>query len=148
MDAYAREKKLTREIAPEVEGRLPGVSVLAVELLSPSRLCVYVDRPEGVDLALCEQVTRVLDSYRNHYAIEVSSPGPERPLRTEPHFRAAVGKSVRLKATGAGGVRRLRGVVLDADESAVVVNAAGVANEIPYDAIVRANLIDEGRKES
>lgn len=147
-DTYARERTLTREIAPEVEQRLPGVEVLAVELLSPSRLCVYVDRPEGVDLALCERVTRLLDSYRDRYAIDVSSPGPQRPLRTERHFRAAVGKTIQLKATGADGVRRLRAQVLRADERAVVVDAAGIEHEIPYEAIVRANLIDEGRKES
>ncbi len=147
-DIYAKEKTLTREIAPEVEQRLPGVEVLAVELLSPGRVCVYVDRPEGVDLALCERVTRVLDSYRGTYAIDVSSPGPERPLRTARHFRAAVGKTVQLKTTGADSVRRLRGDVLRADDHTVVIDAAGGECEIPYDAIVRANLIDEGRKES
>ncbi len=40
---YARERTLQEEIAPTVEERLPGVEVLAVELLSPSRFCVYVD---------------------------------------------------------------------------------------------------------
>jgi len=147
-DTYAKERTLTREIAPEVEQRLPGVEVLAVELLSPSRFCVYVDRPEGVDLSLCERVTRLLDSYRGTYSIDVSSPGPERPLRTERHFRAAVGKIIQLKTTGADGVRRLRGDVVRADERAVVVDAADGEHEIPYEAIARANLIDEGRKES
>jgi ribosome maturation factor RimP len=146
-DTYARERTLTREIAPEVEQRLPGVEVLAVELLSPTRICVYVDRPDGVDLELCERVTRLLDSYRNAYSIDVSSPGPERPLRNERHFRAAVGKTIKLKTTGADSVRRLRGEVLRADERTVVVDAAGVEHEIPYEAIVRANLIDEERKE-
>jgi len=146
-DTYARERTLTREIAPEVEQRLPGVEVLAVELLSPTRFCVYVDRPEGVDLALCERVTRLLDPYRGTYSIDVSSPGPERPLRTERHFRAAVGKTIQLKTTGADGVRRLRGDVLRADERAVVLDAAGVEHEIPYEAIGRANLVDEKRKE-
>jgi ribosome maturation factor RimP len=146
-DTYARERTLTREIAPEVEQRLPGVEVLAVELLSPSRICVYVDRPEGVDLALCERVTRLLDTYRGTYSIDVSSPGPERPLRTEQHFRAAVGKTIQLKTAGADGVRRLRADVLRADERAVVVDAAGVEHEIPYETIARANLIDDGRKE-
>ena len=98
-DTYARERTLTREIAPAVEGSLPGVEVLAVELLSPSRFCVYVDRPGGVDLALCERVTRLLDEYRNDYTIDVSSPGPERPLRTAAHFGDVVGQRVRLRTT-------------------------------------------------
>ncbi len=147
-DTYARERTLTREIAPAVEDSLPGVRVLAVELLSPSRLCVYVDRPGGVDLALCERVTRLLDEYRNDYAIDVSSPGPERPLRTADHFGDAVGQRVRLRTTGAGGARRLQAEVLRVGDQAVVVDASGVELEIPYEEIVRANLIDGGRKES
>ena len=54
---------------------MPGVDVLAVELLSPSRFCVYIDHPDGVDHALCARVTRVLDDYRSEYTIDVSSPG-------------------------------------------------------------------------
>ena len=146
-DTYARERTLTREIAPAVESNLPGVEVLAVELLSPSRLCVYVDRPSGVDLALCERVTRLLDEYRNDYTIDVSSPGPERPLRTADHFGSVVGQRVQLRTTGDSGVRKLRAEVLRVDDQAVVVDASGVQLEIPYEDIVRANLIDEGRKE-
>ena len=146
-DTYARERTLTREITSEVERSLPGVSVLAVELLSPSRFCVYVDRPGGVDLALCERVTRLLDPYRNDYAIDVSSPGPERPLRTASHFQCVVGQQVRLRTSGAGRAQRLRAKVLRAGDEAVVVDATGAELEIPYEEIVRANLIEEGRKE-
>jgi ribosome maturation factor RimP len=147
-DTYARERTLTLEIAPAVEDTLPGVRVLAVELLSPSRICVYVDRPGGVDLALCERVTRLLDGYRSDYAIDVSSPGPEPPLRTAEHFADVVGQRVRLRTTAAGGARRVQAEVLRAGDRSVVVSESGVELEIPYDEIVRANLIDEGRKES
>ena len=58
---YVRERTLQDEIAPAVESRVPGVDVIAVELLSPSRFCVYIDHPDGVDHALCARVTRVLD---------------------------------------------------------------------------------------
>ena len=43
---YARERTLQDEIAPAVERTVPGVEVLAVELLSPSRFRVYIDHPE------------------------------------------------------------------------------------------------------
>jgi ribosome maturation factor RimP len=144
-DTYTRERELTREIAPVVESRLDGVEVLAVELLTPRRFCVYVDRPGGVDLELCERVTRLLESYRSDWTVDVSSPGPERPLRNARHFAAAAGRTVQLRRNTPGGVRRLRGVVLGADEDAVLLDVAGVETEIPYDEIVRANLIDEGR---
>ena len=55
---YVRERTLQDEIAPAVESRVPGVDVLAVELLSPTRFCVYIDHPDGVDHALCARVTR------------------------------------------------------------------------------------------
>ena len=73
---YTRERTLQETIAPAVEGRLPEVEVLAVELVSPSRFCVYIDHPSGVDHALCERVTHLLDEYRADFSIDVSSPGP------------------------------------------------------------------------
>jgi ribosome maturation factor RimP len=141
---FTKERTLQEEIAPAVESRVPGVDVLAVELLSPTRFCVYIDHAEGVDHALCERVTRVLDAYRAEYTIDVSSPGPERPLRKPEHFAAAVGERVSVRLEG-GRKNRRRGVLVEADDSGITLQA-GDAGElrIPYDAIVRANLIDEG----
>jgi ribosome maturation factor RimP len=141
---YARERTLQDEIAPAVESRVPGVEVLAVELLSPSRFCVYIDHEDGVDHALCERATRVLDPYRNDYTIDVSSPGPERPLRKREHFADAVGEriSVRLES---GKKNRRRGVLVEAGADFITLDAGDAgALRIPYEAIVRANLIDEG----
>ena len=42
---FEKERELEQEIVPRVEGDLPGVDVLAVELATPSRFCVYVDHP-------------------------------------------------------------------------------------------------------
>jgi len=143
---YVRERTLQEEIAPAIESRVPGVEVLAVELLSPSRFCVYIDHPEGVDHALCQRVTRVLDDYRADYTIDVSSPGPERPLRKRAHFASALGRKVSVRTEAEiNGRSRLRGVVSDVTEDAVTVETAdGSSLRIPYDAIVRGNLIDEG----
>jgi ribosome maturation factor RimP len=139
---YDRERELTQAITPIVESALPGVDVLAVEILSPARFCVYVDHPDGVDLALCERVTRLLDTYRADWTIDVSSPGPERPVRRPEHFRRAIGGTVKLKTADA---RRLRGTLVAADDHAVTVSVGGTAHEVPVEAIVRGNLIDEGR---
>jgi ribosome maturation factor RimP len=137
-----KEHKLQDEIAPRVEHDLPGVDVLAVELLTPSRFRVYIDSSAGVDHALCEQVTGVLSDYLREYSVEVSSPGVERPLRRQEHFEAALGRRVKLRTAGR---RQLRGEVLSAGEQSVKVAASdGAETEIPYAEIVRANLIDEG----
>ena len=141
---FTRERTLQDEIAPAVEARVPEVEVLAVELLSPTRFCVYIDHPDGVDHALCERVTRVLDDYRADYTIDVSSPGPERPLRKREHFADMLGRPVAIR-THDGGKSRIRGTVAEAGAEALTLET-GDAGEvrIPYDAIVRANLIDEG----
>ena len=141
---FARERTLQEEIAPAVESRVPGVEVLAVELLSPSRFCVYIDHAEGVDHALCERVTRALDGYRADWTIDVSSPGPERPLRKPEHFAEAVGEVISVRLEG-GKKSRRRGRLIEAGDETITLQA-GDAGEIriPYDAIVRANLIDEG----
>ena len=54
--------------------------MLAVELQNPERFTVFVDHAEGVDHALCARVTDVLREYLREYAIDVSSPGIERPV--------------------------------------------------------------------
>jgi ribosome maturation factor RimP len=139
---HEKERTLQREVTRRVESALPGVEVLALELTGKERFCVYDDHPEGVDHALCERVTNVLRDYLDSYTVEVSSPGFDRPLRTKAHFERAVGRHVRVK-TESG---RARGTVLSADERSVrIENGAGQA-DIPYDEIVRANLIDEGNQ--
>ena len=141
--AFARERTLQDEIAPAVESRVPGVEVLAVELPSTNRIRVYIDHEDGVDHALCERVTYVLDAYRSEYAIEVSSPGPDRPLRKREHFADAIGARVSIRAETRK--NRYRGLLTDAGEDTITLDT-GDAGEIhiPYEAIVRANLMDEG----
>jgi ribosome maturation factor RimP len=140
-----REKTLQREITQSVERRLPGVEVLAVELSGPERFTVYVDHPEGVDHALCERVTNVLRGYLDRYTVDVSSPGFERPLRKPAHFRNVLGRKVAIR-TGddIDGRKRFRGELVAAGDGAVTVDTGDTAFDIPYEAIVRSNLIDEG----
>ena len=142
---HEKERRLQSEIAPRVEHDLPGVDVLAVELVAPSRFCVYVDHPEGVDHALCGRVTDVLRDYLREYTVEVSSPGVERPLRRPRHFAGAVGRRVALRtAAPVAGRSKFKGELKDAGDDALTLGVDGADVLIPYDAVVRANLIDEG----
>lgn len=140
---HQKERQLTREIAPKVESAIPGTEVLAVELSGPDRFTVYVDHAEGVDHRLCERVTQVLRDYLREYSVDVSSPGLERPLRRREHFRNAVGRRVSLRTPDR---KRFRGEVVAAREQAVTVKTETESVEIPYDAIVRGNLIEEAGK--
>jgi ribosome maturation factor RimP len=142
---HTTERELQRQIARTVEPGLPQVEVLAVELMGPDRFCVYVDHPAGVDHALCERVTDLLRDYLDRYTVDVSSPGIERPLRTPAHFRGAVGRRVAIRTVGEiGGRKRFRGEVAEAGEREVTVKAGAGEVHIPYEIIVRGNLIDEG----
>jgi ribosome maturation factor RimP len=142
---HTKERELQKQITAEVERGVPGIEVLAVELLSPTRFCVYVDHPQGVDHALCGTVTDMLRGYLDKYTVDVSSPGLERPLRKPSHFRNAVGRRVALRTDGEiGGRRRFRGQVVAAGERSFRLQTEGDEVDIPYDAVVRGNLIDEG----
>jgi ribosome maturation factor RimP len=140
MGTHDKERQLTREIAPKVEGALPGTEVLAVELTSPERFTVYVDHVAGVDHALCERVTNVLRDYLRDYSVDVSSPGIERPLRKRAHFDSVVGRKVALRTHERS---RVRGEVMLAGERSVTVKTNGDSVDVPYDSIVRGNLIEE-----
>ena len=137
---HEKERVLRRDVARRVEPALPGVEVLAVELSGPERFTVYVDHVGGVDHALCERVTNVLRDYLRDYSVDVSSPGIDRPLRTPAHFRNAVGRRVSVRTEGRS---RVRGEVVAAGERAVTVKTDAETVDIPYDSIVRGNLIEE-----
>jgi ribosome maturation factor RimP len=145
MQVYEKERQLQREVAETVEGRMPDVEVLAAELSGPERLTVYIDHPAGVDHHLCEQVTDVLRGYLDRYTLDVSSPGLERPLRTQSHFAGYVGRRAAVRTNREiEGRKRFRGEVVAADTGEVVLESGGASVRIPYEAIARGNLIDEG----
>ncbi len=145
---HDKERQLTREVSQTVTQGLPGVEVLAVELSGPQRFTVYIDHPTGVDHALCERVTNLLRGYLDRYTVDVSSPGFERPLRTPAHFRNVVGRKVALRTeTEIGGRKRFRGTVTAAEQTVLALDVADSERvSIPYEAIVRGNLVDEGER--
>jgi ribosome maturation factor RimP len=143
---HVRERELQREVAETVEPRVPGVEVLAVELSGPEHLTVFIDHADGVDHALCERVTNEMRSFLERYSVDVSSPGFERPLRTRDHFAEAVGRRVAVRTdVEVSGRKRFRGEVVEAGEREATIAVGDGTVEVPYEAIVRGNLIEERR---
>ena len=141
---YEKEKTLASEIAPRLEHDLPGLEVLAVELSSPEHFVVYVDHPEGVDHALCARVTDLLRDYLREYTVDVSSPGTERPLRKPSHFARALGNRVALRTSAPiDGRSKFKGELKDAGTAVLTLSVDGTDVDIPYESIVRGNLIGE-----
>jgi ribosome maturation factor RimP len=133
-------------IQQEIEARLattrPDVEVLLVELVAGSTLRLFIDHPDGVTLALCEQVSGDLTDYRDRYALEVSSPGQDRPLTKPQHYRRFLGRRarVRLRAECAG-AQNLTGELVGASERDVTIAAEDGLVTIPFEQIARSNLV-------
>jgi len=135
-----------KEIQNDIEGRLervePDVELLAVEPIAAERLRIVIDRPGGVDLGLCERVTNQLRDLLVDYGLEVSSPGPRRPLVKPEHFRRFLGRRARLRTRGAvDGHKSLTGELVGASDDEVTVAVDGGVVSIPYSEIQRSNLV-------
>src|SRR3954452_2776135 len=136
-------------IQADVEERLgelePDVEVLAVELAGSPRspaLRIYLDREGGVDLDLCARVTRHLRDLLREYRVEVSSPGPERPLTKLDHYRRFMGRRVRVRTREAiEGRSDFKGELIGADDRGVALAGDWGTVTIPHEHIRRSNLI-------
>ncbi len=139
---------MERDIQTEIETRLataePSVEVLLAERVGAERVRVFVDHPEGVDLALCERVTSHLRDLLTEYSLEVSSPGPERPLSKPDHYRRFVGRRAKVRTRGEHqGRRSFTGELLEATDDGVTVAADTGVVSIAYDDIHRSNLLGD-----
>ena len=137
-----------RTIQTDIEARLaasePDVEVLLAEVVGGSTVRLFIDHPEGVTLAVCERVTHALGAVRERYALEVSSPGPERPLSKPQHFRRYLGRRARVRTRDAvAGHRSFTGELVGASDDAVTIAAESGVVAIPYAEIHRSNLIEE-----
>jgi ribosome maturation factor RimP len=135
-------------IQAEIEARLsdaePKVEVLLAEVVGGGLVRLFIDHPDGVSLDLCERVTKHLTSVRERYALEVSSPGVQRPLTKPEHFRRFVGRRARVRTRGEhDGQRSFSGELLSATDDGVTVAADTGVVSIPYADIHRSNLLGD-----
>ena len=136
------------ELQETIERRVgefdPAVELIALERPAAETLRLYIDHPEGVDLALCERVTNQLRDLLEAWSLEVSSPGIDRPLTKPAHYRRYVGRRVRVRTEEAiDGRRNFTGTLTEADDESVSLDADGAAVRIPLTGIRRSNLIPD-----
>jgi ribosome maturation factor RimP len=130
----------------EIEQRLatsePEVEVLLAEVVSRTTLRLFIDHPEGVSLALCERVSGHLNDYREHYQLEVSSPGWDRPLTKPQHYTRFLGRRARVRLREARDDHKsVTGELVGASDQDVTIAARGGIVTIPYEEIARSNLV-------
>jgi ribosome maturation factor RimP len=142
----------SRDLTAEVESRLaavePEVEVLLVEVLNlrgSRALRVFLDRPGGaVDHELCARVTQLLRDLLRDYTVEVSSPGPSRPLTKPHHFRRFLGRRVRVRTREAiEGRTEFKGELIAADEREIALAGEAGTVTIPHERIRRSNLVPQ-----
>jgi ribosome maturation factor RimP len=136
------------ELYGQIEDRLQQldgeIELIALEQPAGEMLRLYIDRPGGVDLALCERVTDHLRDLLETWSLEVSSPGADRPLTKPEHYRRFMGRRVRVRTREAiEGQRSFTGTLTAADEGSVRIQASEGDVEIPHSRIRRSNLIPD-----
>jgi ribosome maturation factor RimP len=139
---------VSRAIQDQIETRLataePEVEVLTADVVGGSTVRLFIDHPDGVTLDLCERVTHVLAEVREQYALEVSSPGPKRPLTKPQHFRRFIGRRARVRTRGEhDGRQSFTGELVGASDDTVTIAADTGVIAIPYADITRSNLVEE-----
>lgn len=135
----------------------PGVKALGFELVDVelagqghrNTLRVYIDGPHGVTVDDCAHVSRQLsaildveDPIPGSYALEVSSPGLDRPLVTPEDYRRFRGEEVKLRTTDAvDGRRNFKGRLIEASGDGIIIEVDGQRFELAIDRIERARLV-------
>jgi len=112
--------------------------------------------PDRVDLEDCENLSRELsavldveDPIPQAYSLEVGSPGIDRPLRTEQHFRYYAGSDAKIQLshgipTETGSERKnFRGILKGAADGKLTIDVDGHAFQLPIDDIDHAKLVPD-----
>ncbi len=137
-----------------------GLELVDLELRTAGRsqvLCLYIDKPGGVSLDDCAEVSRELsltldveDCIPGRYTLEVSSPGLERPLKKLDDFvrfsgRLAQIKTIELYQDEQGNRRKtFLGILQGVDGDRVLLHLKeGQQARIPLDKIAKAHLAFE-----
>lgn len=143
------EAKTENLLAPIVEQY--GVEIYDVEYVKEGKeyyLRVYIDKPSGVNIQDCENVSRALsdaldeeDFIPDAYILEVSSPGLGRVLKKDRHMEKSLGETVELKTyKPIDGQKEFSGILKAFDEETVTIEEDGVPRAFERSAIATVRL--------
>ena len=147
------EERVQRLLEPTVTSL--GYELLGVEYLSQgkhSRLRLYIDSPDGIGLEDCTMVSHqasgvldVEDPIKGQYALEVSSPGLDRPLFTPAHYEKYIGQQVKLRSKlPVNGQRNFAGEIHAVENEDIYISMEnGEELKIACHEIDQANLVPE-----
>lgn len=113
-------------------------------------LRIYIEKDGGITLSDCEALSRRVsdlmdekDPIKDPYFLEVSSPGLNRTLFTEEHYKRFIGREVMVKFTkSVDGKKNIKGILKEVNKDSIVVEADQLIN-IPKDKIKSVNIEGE-----
>lgn len=131
--------------------RFDGLELIHIEFQGEPGgkiLRLYIDRPGGVTLDDCVQLSRSLGDLLDvnlddigQYRLEVTSPGPNRPVSKKQDFERFKGHSIKLKTIRPqNGRRNFSGVLMGIADDQVKLSLGDQMVLIPFESIQKANL--------
>lgn len=136
---------LLQRVESELGRRLPQIDLLDFAV-DGEMMRAVVDHPDGVDHEVCVAVTRALTEagLLEEHGLEVWSPGPEPPLRLPRHFRAAVGRQVKVRTQDEDGRVSLTGTLegVGEDDALSLLTPDGPV-QVPFASVRRARVLEE-----
>jgi ribosome maturation factor RimP len=153
---------LSKETQDQIRGtaeallKAEGMELIDLEFRKEGRgwvLRIYMDKPGGVTLDDCADISRQLgdileveELVPHSYTLEVSSPGLDRPLKNERDFIKSLGKLIQLSTNiPYQGQTFFKGILLDYQTSGCLRLAEPKKIlEIPVGSIIKARLVFEG----
>lgn len=137
-------------MAPELEAL--GFECVKLEVVGSTGnpvVRLYIDKPGGVSIGDCSLVSRSIgllldkeDLIPGRYLLEVSSPGNDRPLVTEAHFRRFEGESAKVQVSDGTVKTTYTGVISScADGMLTLETEEHVSVDIPMSKIIKASLV-------
>lgn len=119
-----------------------GLSIYDVEYVKEGMnwyLRVFIDKEEGVSIEDCENVSRAIDPLldelnpiKTAYSLEVSSPGIERVIRRDEHFKKYMGEKVEISVfKPINDAKKFECILKDINDNEVIVNYEN--NEVKID---------------
>ncbi len=149
------EKKVIQQVwaLAETLCESEGLELVQVEYQRESAgriLRLYIDKPGGINLDDCVGVSRqlgdILDVHLQDagpYNLEVTSPGPERPLAKKQDFERFKGSRVKIKTNQLlNGQKNFTGVLLGISDDEVKLQIGEQVISLPYEDISKARLVE------
>jgi ribosome maturation factor RimP len=133
------EKMINSETIIElIEQHIQGTDVFVVEVSvkAGNSIRVYVDRPDGISIDECVQISRflneALDRDVEDYSMEVSSPGLGGPLRVKQQYEKNLGRSIDVLFSDG---LRTTGKLLSVSDKGFVIKGKGDEKEISFEEV-------------